>query len=60
MGGACNAHGGDEKWVQNFGWKYWREMTIWKTKYEWQDNFKMDLREIGFGGVGWILPAQDR
>jgi hypothetical protein len=21
MGGACSAHGGDEKCIQNFGWK---------------------------------------
>jgi hypothetical protein len=20
----------------------------------WEDNIKMDFREIGFGGVGWI------
>jgi hypothetical protein len=24
------------------------------------DNIKMDLREIGWGGVGWIDLAQDR
>jgi hypothetical protein len=23
MGRACSAHRGDEKWVQNFGWKAW-------------------------------------
>jgi hypothetical protein len=26
----------------------------------WEDNIKMDLREIGFGGVDWINFAQDR
>jgi hypothetical protein len=25
-----------------------------------EDNIKMDLREIGFGGVDWIRWAQDR
>jgi hypothetical protein len=29
-----------------------------KTRCE--DNIKMDLREIGWGGVGWIDLAQDR
>jgi hypothetical protein len=24
------------------------------------DNIKMDLREIGWGGMDWIDPAQDR
>jgi hypothetical protein len=26
----------------------------------WDDNIKMDLREIGFGDVDWIHLAQDR
>jgi hypothetical protein len=26
----------------------------------WQNNIKMDFREIGWGGVDWIGVAQDR
>jgi hypothetical protein len=26
----------------------------------WVDNFQMDLREIGWGGMDWINLAQDR
>jgi hypothetical protein len=26
----------------------------------WEDNIKIDLREIGFGDVDWIYLAQDR
>jgi hypothetical protein len=26
----------------------------------WEDNIKMDLREIGCGGVDWIHLARDR
>jgi hypothetical protein len=26
----------------------------------WEDNIKMDFREIGFDGVNWIRLAQDR
>jgi hypothetical protein len=26
----------------------------------WEDNNKMDLREIGIDGANWIHPAQDR
>jgi hypothetical protein len=26
----------------------------------WVNNIKMDLREIGWGGMDWIDPAQDR
>jgi hypothetical protein len=26
----------------------------------WEDNIKMDLREIGIDGANWIQPAQNR
>jgi hypothetical protein len=26
----------------------------------WEDNIKMDLREIGWGGMDWIDLAQNR
>jgi hypothetical protein len=25
----------------------------------WEDNIKMDLKEIGWGGIDWIHLAQD-
>jgi hypothetical protein len=25
-----------------------------RRRRKWVDNYKMDLREIGWGGVGWI------
>jgi hypothetical protein len=28
--------------------------------YRWEDGIRMDLREIGLGGVDWIRLAQDR
>jgi hypothetical protein len=28
--------------------------------HRWVDNVKMDLREIGWGGMVWIDLAQDR
>jgi hypothetical protein len=31
-----------------------------KTKCRWEENFKMDLREIGGGVMDWINLAQDR
>ena len=26
----------------------------------WEDNIKMDLQEVGYGGIDWIDVAQDR
>jgi hypothetical protein len=31
-----------------------------RPRPRWVDNIKMDLREIGLDGVGWIDLAQDR
>jgi hypothetical protein len=31
-----------------------------RPRRRWKDNIKMDLGEIGFGGVDWIHLAQDR
>jgi hypothetical protein len=28
--------------------------------YRWEDNIRMDLREIGWGGMDWIDLAQDQ
>jgi hypothetical protein len=31
-----------------------------RPRCRWEDEIRMDLREIGFGGVDWIRLAQDR
>jgi hypothetical protein len=31
-----------------------------RLRCRWEDNIKMDLREIGWGGMDWIDLAQDR
>jgi hypothetical protein len=31
-----------------------------KSCHRWLDNIKLDLREIGWGGMDWIDLAQDR
>jgi hypothetical protein len=31
-----------------------------KPRRRWEDNIKMDLREIGIDGENWIQLAQDR
>jgi hypothetical protein len=30
-----------------------------RPRHRWVNNIKMDLREIGWGGEGWIDIAQD-
>jgi hypothetical protein len=31
-----------------------------RSRRRWEDGIRMDLREIGLGGVDWIQLAQDR
>jgi hypothetical protein len=31
-----------------------------RPRSRWEDNIKMDLREIGFEGMDWIHLTQDR
>jgi hypothetical protein len=31
-----------------------------RPRRRWEDGIRMDLREIGLGGVKWIQMAQDR
>jgi hypothetical protein len=31
-----------------------------RPRLRWEDNIKMDLREIGIDGANWIRLAQDR
>jgi hypothetical protein len=31
-----------------------------RPRLRWEDNIKMDLQEVGCGGMDWIALAQDR
>jgi len=31
-----------------------------KPRRRWEDNIKMDLKEVGFWGMDWIELAQDK
>jgi hypothetical protein len=44
---------------------FWSEsprgkIPLERPRHRWEDGIKMDLREIGWGGVEWIQLAQDR
>ena len=52
MGVACGMHGGEERCIQGFGRESSRKETRWKTLGRWEDNIRLDLKEI-VGGA-WI------
>jgi hypothetical protein len=37
-----------------------RKRPLGRPRRRWEDNIKLDLREIGIGEVSWIQLAQDR
>jgi hypothetical protein len=37
-----------------------RKRLLGRPRLRWVDNIKMDLREIGWGGMDWIGLAQER
>jgi hypothetical protein len=42
---------------------YWwkdRKRPLGRVWHSWVDNIKMDLGELGWGGMDWIDVAQDR
>jgi hypothetical protein len=34
--------------------------SLGRPRRRWEDNIKMDLREVGWEGMDWIVLAQDR
>jgi hypothetical protein len=39
---------------------WWESQEVRRPIRRWVDNIKMDLREIGQGGMDWIDLAQDK
>ena len=61
MGGTCSAHGGDRKGVYRvLVRKPEGKRPLGKPRRRWENNIKMDLQEVGYGGMDWIELAQDR
>jgi hypothetical protein len=42
------------------GRKTRREETTGRPKYRWEDNIRMDIKEIWWKGLNWMHLAQDR
>jgi hypothetical protein len=44
-----------------FWWETLREREqLGGPRHRWEDNIKMDIQEVGCGGMDWIELAQDR
>ena len=56
MGWECSAYGGRRVLVG----KTEGRRPLGRPRCRWEGNIKMDLREVGRGGMDWIELAQDR
>jgi len=59
MGGACGAYGEGRGVHRVLVGKPERKRPLGRPRRRWEDNIKMDLREVG-GGGDWMELAQDR
>jgi hypothetical protein len=51
MGRECSTIGEEEECIYDFGWKVGRKELLRRPRRRWEDNIRMDLREIGLGGM---------
>jgi hypothetical protein len=60
MGGASNAKGEERGMCRVLVVKPEGKRLLGRPRRGWEDNIRMDLQEVGCGGMDWIGLAQDR
>jgi hypothetical protein len=60
MGRAYNAHGEKKNAYRILVGKPEEKRPLGTPRLKWEDNIKIDLREIEWGGMDWIDLAQNR
>ena len=58
MGGACSKYGGEKRLIGVLVRKPEGMKLLGKPRRRWEDNIKMDLQEVGCGGMDSIELAQ--
>jgi hypothetical protein len=60
MGGEFSADGEERGVYRIFVRKPEGKRSLGRPRRRWEDNIRMDLKEVGCGGMDWIGMAQDR
>jgi hypothetical protein len=60
MGGACSTNGEKSNAYRILVGKPEGKRPLGRSRRRWEDNIRMYLRKIGWGGKDWIDLAQDR
>jgi hypothetical protein len=60
MGGVCSTNGDNRNAYRILVGKPEGNRSLGSPIRRWEDNIRMDLKEIGWGAIDWIDLAQDR
>jgi hypothetical protein len=60
MGRACSTNGAKRNAYRILVGKPEGKRPLGRPIHRWEDNIKIDLREIGWSGMDWIDLAEDR
>jgi hypothetical protein len=60
IGGAWSADGEERGVYRVLVGKPEGKRPLGRPRRRWEDNIRMDLQEVGCGGMGWIELVQDR
>jgi hypothetical protein len=60
MGGACSADGEERGVYKVLIRKPEGNRPLGRPRRRWEVNIRMDVQEVGCGGMDWIGLAQDR
>jgi hypothetical protein len=60
MDRACSTNGEERNVYRILMGKPEEKSFLRRPRSRWEDNIKIDLREMGWSGMGWIYLAQDR
>jgi hypothetical protein len=60
VGWTCGTHGGWEKYLGVLVRRPEGKRPLGRLRRRWEDNIKLDLREIRIDGANWIQLPQDR
>jgi hypothetical protein len=60
MGRACGTNGEKRNAYRILIGKPQGKIPLERPRRRWEDNIKMDLNEMGWGGMDWIDRARDR
>jgi len=60
MGGACSVYGERRGVSRALVGKHEGKRSIVRPRRRWEDNIKMNLQEVGCGGMDWMAQDRDR